>query len=107
MVDDVSNVVRMQPQIQRMQHPARARDAEVGFQMRIVVPHQRRHAIAFFHAELLQRRTQRTRPPVKIRIPMTMQRSIWQARHDLGRAIQAARTCQHVRQRQREIHHGA
>jgi len=46
MPDDVDQIIRRQPQVQGVDHAARRRDAEIGFQMRIMIPHQRRHPIA-------------------------------------------------------------
>ena len=46
MTCDVADVVRMQPEVQRVEHEASARDAEVRLEMLVVVPAERRDAIA-------------------------------------------------------------
>ena len=59
---DVAEIVRMQAQVERVQHEAAARDAEVGLVVDVVVPAERRDAVAAFEAELLQRDRERARP---------------------------------------------
>ena len=53
---DVREVVRMQAQVQRVQHEAAARDAEVGLVVHEVVPAERRHAVTALQPQLLQAR---------------------------------------------------
>ena len=53
-VDDVGEVLREEPQIQRVQHRPVARHAEVHLKVRRRVPAERRDAIALPHAKLLQ-----------------------------------------------------
>ena len=53
---DVGEVVRVQAQVQRVQHEAAARDAEVRLVVLVVVPAERRDAVAALEAEALQRR---------------------------------------------------
>jgi len=47
---DVRQVVRMEAQVQRVQDEAAARDAEVRLVMLVVVPAERRHAVAALQA---------------------------------------------------------
>jgi hypothetical protein len=82
MVGDVTDVVGVQAQIERMQHAARAWDREIGFEVRVVVPHQRRDAIALLEPGRLQRAAKRERAAVKIADVVTMQRLVGQPRHD-------------------------
>ena len=55
----------MQAQVQRVQHEAAARDAEIRLVVLVVVPAERRHAVAALQAELLRgRRRARARATV-------------------------------------------
>jgi hypothetical protein len=52
-IRDVGEVVRVQPQVQRVQDEAAARNPEVRLVMLVMVPAQRRNAIAALEAEVL------------------------------------------------------
>src|SRR5450759_166165 len=75
--------------------------------MRVVIPHQRRNAIALFEAGRLQRAAERQRAPVKITVTIAMQRLVGQTRHDFRYAEQLTRALEDMRERERVIHHCA
>ena len=82
-VRDVADVVGMQAQVERVQHEAAARDAEVRLEVLVVVPAQRRDAIAAREPQLLQRSGKGTRAPAEVRIRVAMEALVRQARNDL------------------------
>src|SRR5580700_583557 len=45
-VHDIGKLAGVQPKIQRMKDAAGGRDAEISFEMRRMIPHQRRDAVA-------------------------------------------------------------
>jgi hypothetical protein len=49
---DVADVVRVQAQVERVQDEAAARDAEVRLEVLVVVPAERRDAVAALEPEL-------------------------------------------------------
>ena len=53
---DVREVVRVQAQVERVQHEAAARDAEVRLVVLVVVPAERRDAVAALEPELVAAR---------------------------------------------------
>ena len=55
-VDDVDELLREQPDVQRVQHGAHVRHREVHLEVLLRVPHERRDAVLGLHAELRQRR---------------------------------------------------
>ena len=57
-VDDEGQLFGEEPDVERVQDGAHARDGEVGLHVRLVVPHERRHAVTGLHAEFAQRRGQ-------------------------------------------------
>ncbi len=54
-VDDVGELVGVEAQVERVQHAAHQRDAEVGLEVRTVVPAERGDAVAGLDAEIEQR----------------------------------------------------
>jgi hypothetical protein len=51
MVDDPGQLLGDEPQVQRVQDRSHARDGEVGLEMLLVVPAERRHPVALGDAE--------------------------------------------------------
>ena len=98
MVDDVGEVNRRQAQIERVQHAARAGDAEIGFEMRVVIPGQRADAVAALKPGFLQRLRQQARAAVKIGISVGVQRLVRHPRDDLDLAVESPRMFEDVRQ---------
>ena len=63
---DVAEVVRVQPQVERVQDEAAARDPEVRLEVLVVVPAERRDAVAGLEAEPLQRDRELPRPLAEV-----------------------------------------
>ena len=57
-VDDIRQLLGEQPNVERVQHGAHARNSEVCLHMGLVVPHERADAITGLHAQAGQRRSQ-------------------------------------------------
>jgi hypothetical protein len=55
MARDVRVVVRVQPEIHRVRHEPARRCPDVRLEVLVVVPHERRHAVAVLEAEAAQR----------------------------------------------------
>src|SRR5207237_2726718 len=53
-VDDVRQFVRMEPKVQGVQHTACAGNAEVSFQMNVMVPHQAGDSVSTLETCLLE-----------------------------------------------------
>ena len=105
-VGDEGDVVRREPQVERVQHAACDDRAEVGLVVGVVVPHQRGDPVAALQPRLGQRLGQQARPPVEIGVGVAVQRLVRHARDDLLRAEQLARPLQKMRQIERDAHHG-
>ena len=82
-VDDVRELVRMQPEVERVDHAADGRHAEIRFEVSKVVPHQRRDAIAGLEAGVLQDSRERTRSTVEVRVGVAMRGVVRPLRDDL------------------------
>jgi hypothetical protein len=95
----------MQAQVQRVQHAARARDREIRFEVRVMVPHERRHALAAFHSQALQRAAQRPCAAMEIGVAMTVEALVRQPGNDLRAGEQLPGALQEVRERERKVHH--
>jgi hypothetical protein len=106
-VRDVADVVRVQPQVQRVQHVAAARDAEVRLEVLVVVPAQRRDAVASLEAEALERDRERPRTPHRLAVARAVERPVRHPRDDLLVAPVRLRAAQDHRQRQLHVHHQA
>ena len=104
---DVREIVRMQAEVQRVQHEAAARDAEVRLVMLVMVPAERRDARAALEAELLQRGGELLRAPHRLAVVRAVEALVGQARDDLAVAEERLGPLEDVRQRQREVHHQA
>ena len=68
MIDDISELFRMEPQVQGMQNGARGGHAEISFQVLMLVPHQACDAVSFGNSGALQSRRQLPGTPVQIAI---------------------------------------
>ena len=53
-IDDVSEFVRMQPQVKGVQHGSGHGNAEISFQVVMPVPHERSDAISFGHTRTFE-----------------------------------------------------
>src|SRR6476646_5279279 len=90
-----------------MHHTSGGGHAEVGFQMRIVVPAERGHAVAGLEPSAMERFSERPDATIKIHVGVTMNAAIRQARDDFHPWIYLRDALQHGLQGQRVIHHGA
>ncbi len=83
MVRDERKFIRMEPEIQRVHHAARCRNAEVALEMRRVVPHQRRHAITPVHPREFECPCQPPRPAIHVAVRAARERAVRAARNNL------------------------
>ncbi len=97
----------MQAQVQRVQHEAAARDAEVRLVVLVVVPAERRDPVAALEAELLQRDRELPCAPHRVLVRRAVEALVGEPRDDLAVAVVRLRAPQQVRQRQLEVHHQA
>ncbi len=105
MVRDVREVVRVQAQVQRVQHEAAARDPEVRLMVLVVVPAERANAIAALEPELLQRDRELSGTPHRVGVRRAVEALVGQARDDLATPEVQLRALEDVRQRELEVHH--
>ena len=104
-IDDVREVVRMEPQVECMEHGAREWHGEVGFEVVGVRPRERCDAVAPLHAEILQHADQTPRPVGKIAEPIARDGLVRPPRdHFLG-AEKCFGAPKHRRDGEREVHH--
>ena len=66
MIRDVGDFIGMQAQIQRVQHAARDRHAEISLHVLGLIPQQRGHAVSAAQAKAGERIRQAARAPVQI-----------------------------------------
>src|SRR5205814_7396773 len=105
MIRDVREVVRVQTQVQRVQHEPAAGDAEVRLVVLHVVPAERGNAVAPFEAELLERDRELLCAAHRLAMVRAVEALVGQPRDDLAVAEVRLRTLQDVRERQLEVHH--
>jgi hypothetical protein len=104
-VGDVREVVRVQAQVQRVQYEAARRDSKVRLQVLVVVPAERRHAVAALEPELLQRGRELLCTRRHFGIRVVVEALVRQTCRDLLGAEVRLGAPQHRRQRQLEVHH--
>ena len=102
---DVADLGRVEPEVQRVQHRARARDAEVELEVPVVVPRERGDAIAGARAEPRERARELRAAPVQLGVGAAVNRPIRRPAHDLGAWEERLRPLEKMREREREIHH--
>ena len=107
MVCDVGNFRGRETEVKRVENSATDRDPEVGFEMRVVVPHESCYAVTALQACFLKSLGKSTSAPVKIGVGVAMQFMIGTTRDDLDVREIFACTLQNVRERQRVMHHGS
>src|ERR1700685_570974 len=90
-----------------MHYPTRYRNAQIRFYMRIMIPHQRSHAISTSETGFLQSLGQAASSAVDVAVGAAMQGMIRQAANDILLREDPARSLKNVRERQRVIHHRA
>jgi hypothetical protein len=86
-IGDVGEIVRVQPQVQRVEDEAAARDPEVRLVMLVVVPAQRRNAVAALEAEALQRDGELLRTPHRVAVGRAVEALVREACDDLAVAV--------------------
>jgi hypothetical protein len=97
----------MQPKVERMQDEPAARDAEIRLVMLVVVPAERRHAVAALEPEVLERDRERTGSPAGVRVRHALERAVGQPGDDLLAAVVLLGAAQEHGQRQLHVHHEA
>ena len=102
-----SNFVGRKTQIQSVHDTASRRNAKVTFQMRMVVPTQGGHPIAFFQTQIFQALSQASCAVIKLCVGMLDERFIRQSRNDFVCREQSARSVQEMIDGQVHLHHGA
>ena len=80
---DVREVVRVQAEVQRVQREPAARDPEVALHVLVVVPAERRNAVAALEAESLQRDRELLRAPRQVAVAVAVEALVGEAGDDL------------------------
>jgi hypothetical protein len=95
----------VQAEVEGVEDEAAAGDAEVRLHVLVVVPAERRDAVAALEADGLQRDRQLLRPPRHVAPRVTVEALVGQAGDDLLVAEERLGAPQQRRQRQLEVHH--
>ena len=106
-IDDVRNLRRVQPRIDRMAHGADPADAVVALEVPVAVPGDRRDADAFNDPQRAQRVREPRRPRLGVPIGVAVNRPFDRARDDLAAAIEARRVFEDRTDVQGDVHHQA
>ena len=104
---DVREVGRMQPQVERVEDEAAARDAEVALHVLVVVPGERRDAVAALEPEVLQRHGELPGAPGAVAVRVAVEALVGEPRDDLLVREVRLRAPQERGERQLEVHHQA
>ena len=104
---DVAEVVRVQAQVEGVKDEAAAGDPEIGLQMLVVVPAERRDAVARLQPDAFQRHRELPRSLAEVRERVAVKAPVRHPRHDLLVREVRLRPLQDRRQRQLEVHHQA
>ena len=102
---DPADLVRRQAQVQRVHHAAGGRNAEVALEVGVVVPAQRRDAIALLQAERAQRRRRARACAGGTRRSCACAATCPAGARRSAAAEQRAGAVQQVVERQRHVHH--
>ena len=97
----------MQPQVERVQHEAAARDSEIRLVVDVVVPGERRDAVAALQARLCNADRECTRAPAGLRVVRPVEAPVRHPRDDLLVAVVELGATEQRRQRQLRVHHQA
>ena len=106
-VRNEGDLVRMEAEIERVEHATGRRDAEIAFQMTGVVPHERCHTVAGTQPGAEQGVRELSRAAMEIRVAVALDLAAGVAGNDLGLAEERARAIEDRIEREREIHHPA
>jgi hypothetical protein len=101
-VDDVGQLLREQPDVERVQHRAQAGHAHVDLEVLLRVPHEGGYAIAIVDAELAQRLAESVDAIAQLRVGLAGAALLAQGQHDLV-AVHLAHATQDVRDRQLKV----
>ena len=93
---DPADFFRRQAQVERVHHAAGGGNAEVGFQVGVVVPAQRGHALSFLQPQLKQRRRQGAGAAVVLGVAVALEALVGHARHDFVAVKDLARALQQM-----------
>ena len=93
---DPADFFRRQAQVERVHHAAGGGNAEVGFQVGVVVPAQRGHALSFLQPQLKQRRRQGAGAAVVLGVAVALEALVGQARDDVVAVKDLPRALQQV-----------
>ena len=104
-VDDVGEVLRREPEVQRVKDRARERRGPVDLEMTMAVPCQRRDAIALRDAEIPQRAREARRARGEVRVRVAEERAARHARRQRLLREEPAAPLEEVRERERVAHH--
>ena len=104
-VGDEADFVRVQPQVQRVEHASGGRDAEVRFQVLGLVPQQRGHPVSAQQPHAGEHVRKTARAPVEIAPGVTRERAVRPARDDFYPAENVACAFEQRRHREGKIHH--
>ncbi len=95
----------MEAEVERVEDEAAARDPEVRLVVLVVVPAERRDAVAALEPGLLQRGRELPRTAHRLAVVRAVEALVGHPRDDLAVAEELLRATQQVRQREREVHH--
>ena len=104
-VSDVSKLVGMQPKIQRMEHATGSRYAEVCFEMRRMIPHQRGDAVASSKSGQFQSASQASSASIDRAIIRASDRAVGPARNDFHLSVKLSGTLENRHEREWKVHH--
>ena len=97
----------MKAKVERVEHAAHHRNAEIGFEVLIVIPAECRDAVAGAGAESLKCAGEPPRAAGEVGVMITMDRGVLQARDDLPAAEHRLGAAEDGREGEREVHREA
>jgi hypothetical protein len=104
---DIREIGRVQPQVQGVQNEPAARDPEVGLEVLVVVPAQRRDAVSAVEAELLQGDGELPGSPRHVPVRVAVEALVGKPGDDLLVPEERLRSIQDRRERELVVHHQA
>ena len=106
-VDDVGDLLGEQPRVDGVANSAHRRDAEIKLQVPVVVPRDRRDAVALADPQVGQRAGEPPRPGVELAVAVAVNRSLGGPRDDLALGVVARGEVEQRGDEQRAILHQA
>src|SRR5262249_50641063 len=104
---DVREVIRVQPQVERVQHETPARDPEVGLVVDEVVPAERRNAVAALEAEPAEGNAERPRAAARLAVRALLEALVRLPRYELRIGPVGLGAPEQGRQGELIVHHQA